>query len=128
ERFHEQWLRERYIVAHGGLRLVLEHSFGIPAVRQSFGRDRLGKPYLVGVPEVQFSLSYSAQRVLIGASAEIPIGVDIERLRPIDGATELAREYGTRSEQVLLERCASASTSARFDRMFLEMWTRKEAC
>jgi 4'-phosphopantetheinyl transferase len=126
ERFHHQWLRDRYIAAHCGLRLVLEHCFGVPATRQSFGSGASGKPYLEGVPRAQFSLSYSGKRVLIAVAADVPVGVDIERLRTIDGAADLVRVFGTRSEQALLERCDPAST--RFDRVFLEIWTRKEAC
>jgi 4'-phosphopantetheinyl transferase len=126
ERFQQQWLRDRYIAGHCALRLVLEHCFGIPAARQSFGSGNSGKPYLEGVPRAQFSLSYSGKRVLIAAATGAPIGVDIERLRPIDGAADLVRAYGTRSEQALLARCDPGTT--RFDRMFLEIWTRKEAC
>jgi 4'-phosphopantetheinyl transferase len=125
ERFHDQWLRDRYTAAHCALRLVLEHCFGIPASSQRFGSGAFGKPYLEGVPQAQFSLSYSEQLILIGAADSIPIGVDIERLRPIEGAVDLACTFGTRSEQALLERCDPGSA---FDRMFLEIWTRKEAC
>jgi len=125
-RFRDPWLRDRYITAHCALRLVLEHCFAIPAVRQSFGLGAFGKPYLEGVPQAQFSLSYSGHIILIGAAADVAIGVDIERLRPVHGAADLARSLGSPVELAALERCVAGS--ARFDRMFLEIWTRKEAC
>jgi len=45
----------------------------------------LGKPRFAEYPEIHFSLSHTDGAVLVGLSDE-PVGVDIEKLRPVRGA------------------------------------------
>src|SRR5690606_7925147 len=106
--------------------LVLEHAFGVPILRQTFEFGPFGKPRLQELPRAHFSLSYSGDRALIGVAWDVLIGVDIEFLRPIAGARELASDLFTSSERSNLERHEPMTRS--FDYAFLEVWTRKEAC
>lgn len=126
DQFHTESLRNRYLTGRCALRLLLEHCFDVPILSQTFTLGPFGKPQLAEAPNAEFSLSYSGDRVLIGLASGIPIGVDIERVRPIDGASELASDLFTCSEQLELERCEPMSRA--YDHMFLETWTRKEAC
>ena len=79
-----------------------------------------GKPYLEGNP-VYFSLSHSEDRIVC-AVADHPVGVDIERCRPVSPG--IMNRICTPAESEYL----SASTS-KDDRVrrFLLLWTRKEA-
>jgi len=126
DRFHDNWLRNRFVSAHCALRLILEDRFGIPAAAQNFEVGRFGKPRLRGMARAQFSLSYSGDRVLIGVASDMPVGVDIERVRSIADSRQLIPALCTDCEKAALDRSSPDGDS--FDLLFLEMWTRKEAC
>ena len=67
-----------------------------------------GKPYFPGHPEVHFSLSHTAGAAA-AALAEVPVGVDIERIRPVSVRT-MERVAGVRTETA-----------------FFRSWVRREA-
>lgn len=123
--FHFPWLLQRYLAAHAVLRGLIAARVGIAPATLRFVSSANGKPTLCGDEILQFSLSYSPGRSLIGIGGRQPIGVDIEEERIIDDAEELANLYFTPIEQHMLDR-------ARSDRdrslSFLHGWTRKEAC
>lgn len=126
DRFRRPELRNRYIAAHGGLRILLRDRYGIPLAAQAMDRNGFGKPHLTRYPQLHFSISYSGQHILMGVSEGEPIGVDIEVLRTIEDAAELMDMHFTEAEQAevrsrgALGKCVS--------RAFLETWVRKEAC
>ncbi len=70
-------------------------------------REPSGKPYLQDAPHLQFSLSHSGAYAVCLCS-DVPVGVDIERIRPVS-ATLWARyladypgeEVGTPAEAIL---------------------------
>lgn len=47
-------------------------------------RSTAGKPYFPDAPQVHFSLSHTDGAVLV-ALGRVPVGVDVERLRPVSG-------------------------------------------
>lgn len=116
--FREERDRRRYLAAHCGLRVLLGDFAGIDAGRMAFSVGPWGKPSLSSHPDVQFSMSYASDRALVGLSSAAEIGVDIEMLRVIEDADELADAYFTEAERADLNGTAS----------FLRGWTRKEAC
>lgn len=63
--------------------------------------NRYGKPEFDGYPDVQFNISHTRQAVLIGLHNE-PIGVDIERIRPVSERS-MQRIAGTTSRQAFFE-------------------------
>jgi 4'-phosphopantetheinyl transferase len=67
-----------------------------------------GKPYFPDHPEVHFNLSHTTGAVLVGLS-EQPIGVDIERIRPVS--------------QRSMQRLAGVDTVEEF----YQSWVRREA-
>lgn len=81
-----------------------------------------GKPRLVD-GSVEFNLSRSGSTVLV-AVAEAPVGVDVERIRPVPGADGVVRHSFAPRE---VGEWWRAPVSDR-DRTFLTGWTRKEAC
>ena len=126
DRFRCEDLSNRYRAAHVARRCVVERCFGILAAAQDYHAGPRGKPYLAGYPQANVSLSYGGSRLLIGIAAGAALGVDIEPLRPIEEAASLAALYYTPCERSLLA-LAGTGTEA-FNRLFLSIWTRKEAC
>lgn len=124
-RFHDVRDRQHYLAAHCGLRQIIEDFAGIAARRVRFSVGALGKPSLCGTSGIYFSISYADDRALVGMSSSADIGVDLEVLRTIEDAGDLADEYFTESERIAY---SAAKAVALDDRCFLQGWTRKEAC
>ena len=68
----------------------------------------LGKPYFPAFPDVHFNLSHTTGAVLVALS-DRPVGVDIERIRPVSQRT--------------MRRLADVGT----ERAFFQSWVRREA-
>ena len=82
---YEQPERDRTLVGHAALRRLLAPELGIDAAAITLtrlcatcGSTDHGKPSLAGVPDIEFSLSHSADLVAV-AIAGVPVGVDVER-------------------------------------------------
>ena len=63
--------RERYILAHGFKRYVLAHYLDIDPVEIVFFTGPQGKPYIKD-SDIQFNLSHSSNRVVLGISKNKP--------------------------------------------------------
>lgn len=125
-RFVHELHRRRYVAAHVALRALLADATGQPAGRLQLQDDALGKPQLVHPIGWQFNLSHSEDWALVGLQrGKVPIGVDIEVLRPVEEALALAGRHYTPSEQAAV---AAAADGVPRQLAFLRVWTRKEAC
>lgn len=126
-RYKTEALRNRYVVAHGGLRVILRDIYGVAVDAQPLSENEYGKPFLRSVPHLHFSISYSVGYVLIGVNdGGGEIGVDIEVPRPIVDAASLAELHYTASERMGMQ--AGHPAEAELSRRFLGVWVRKEAC
>ena len=99
--------RMEVLCAYTMLHLALREQYGwrqIPEITVS----SMGKPGFPAHPDVHFNISHTGGAVLVGISGE-PIGVDIERIRPV-GRRAMLRIAGVASEQA-----------------FFESWVRREA-
>lgn len=116
---------ERAIVARSALRRLLGYRIKIAPRELPIERGASGKPRLaVALPgeEVpQFSVSRSDELCVVAITCGCPIGVDIERLAPVDRLEALAAR--------LLADRESATWSESTDRLeaFYGYWTCKEA-
>ncbi|MEE4453640.1 4'-phosphopantetheinyl transferase family protein [Novosphingobium resinovorum] len=128
ERFGPERLAHRYRAAHAALRLLVQARFGIDAGRQDYGANAHGKPFLRGAPEVQCNISYSGDFALVAVGTGRQIGIDLERVRPVADAAQLAFAHYTDREIAGLAAHAGAGAAAALDRAFLTVWVRKEAC
>lgn len=71
-----------------------------------------------------FNLSHSGDQGLLAIAGEaVPLGADIEMLRPMNDADDLARRYFTAREAATLQSVPAPRRHA----AFLAAWTRKEA-
>ena len=119
ERFVFQRDRSHYIVAHAALRGVLADATGLAPTALEFHQEDYGKPYLPGYP-LHFNLSHAGSLALIAVSAGRRVGVDLEPLRDMPDALELAAQFHPAE-------LAALRTSHPSARAFFECWTRKEA-
>lgn len=120
-------LRASYVTAHALLRLaVVEHPGGPGGIALRdvpLGRNAMGQPRVDGAPQLHVSLSHTAGGVLAACSAGGPIGVDIERVRPLAGRDALA---GRVLGPVGLARWRTTPGECR-EIALLKCWTCKEA-
>jgi 4'-phosphopantetheinyl transferase len=114
--------RERRL-AHIALRILLERRLGSGIRNTPFVVAAKGKPSLAGV-DASFSLAHTRQTALIGIADAGPIGVDIERSRPL--WMPEARRAPIEAEAVALAAGAPLAEPDP-DARFLKAWVRIEA-
>jgi 4'-phosphopantetheinyl transferase len=113
--------RERFVLAAALLRVVVALSVGIAPEEVSIDRrcarcgNAHGRPRVVG-HGLEVSVSHSGALVVIAATSAGRVGVDVERVRPIDHVL-LSDEICRPGEAVLDLGPAS----------FYKLWTRKES-
>ncbi|MCX4825191.1 4'-phosphopantetheinyl transferase superfamily protein [Streptomyces sp. NBC_01142] len=117
--------RERFVVRRGRLRRILGGYLDTSPGELRFVHGPWGKPLLADAPEVCFSLAHSGSLALLAVATGIPVGVDVERFRPIPDAARCAARFFVPGEAVALSR--SRSPSPLTERWFTECWARKEA-
>ncbi|MCB1019522.1 MAG: 4'-phosphopantetheinyl transferase superfamily protein [Bryobacterales bacterium] len=113
--------RERFTSRRAILRRLLAAYIGTAPQRIELHYGPNGKPYLPG-GELELNLSHSADRALL-AFARRPIGVDLEKLRPVEDALEIATRFFSPPETAELAQLEAEERSGRF----LDLWTKKEA-
>lgn len=122
--FHNERARRQFVISRGMLRQLLSRYLDRPTADIQFETEGDGKPVLAGERGVEFNLSHSGEIVVYAVAASRPVGVDLEHLRPIPRAVELANRFLSPEES---ETIASAPQELR-DREFLSSWVKREAC
>jgi 4'-phosphopantetheinyl transferase len=114
--------RERFIAGRGKLRAILSRYAGCRPAELRFEYGAHGKPY-IAAPDLSlhFNLSHSDRFAALAVSSEVEIGIDIEKIRPID--LDIADHYFSRAEVAAL---ISLPADERIDGFF-RCWTLKEA-
>jgi 4'-phosphopantetheinyl transferase len=114
--------RQRYVIQHGLLRVLLGWYFNKPLFSDAFRYGEHGKPYLMAddAHRCFFSLSSSSGTFLI-AIGDKEIGIDMEQSRPDFDYQDIAIQYFSKEEQIYI------ATSAHPEQTFFLLWTRKEA-
>jgi 4'-phosphopantetheinyl transferase len=118
--------RARYAQAHVFLRQTLSRFADVAPAEWRFARGPFGRPYIAGPPsalELDFNLSHTRDWAACVVTRGVACGVDIERIRPVAQAMEIARSRFARQETAELQALAG---DARL-RRFFELWTEKEA-
>jgi 4'-phosphopantetheinyl transferase len=125
-RFLSPLHRDRFAVAHGRLREILGARLGVSPSSLVFDVAQHGKPHLAGAQAgsgVQFNLSHSGDRGLVGWANDRQLGVDIELWRPLGDEAALVRRFFSPVENAAYEGLPAAGRT----QGFFECWTRKEA-
>lgn len=118
--------RTAYILRHAILRHLTGAYVGIPPSRVEFEPSPHGKPALksgLNDQPVTFNMASSWPVVLIALSPDHEIGVDVERIRPLEEASAIARSFFSRSELAALELASAGERQG----IFFKIWTRKES-
>jgi len=117
--------RNRFLVTHAGLRMLLAKYSGDQPSAIEFCHNEFGKPHLQGSRSrgLQFNLSHSGTLALF-AFAQAEVGVDIERIRPEFASEQIAERYFSADEVTALRALPSDQQALGF----FNCWTRKESC
>jgi 4'-phosphopantetheinyl transferase len=126
ERFVVERERRRFIVARATLRRLLAERLEVPARSLRLTKGAHGKPSLAwpfSESGLQFNVSHSGSVAAYAFTYRAAIGIDVEAIRPMADADDIARRFFSRNERSdffsldPVERCVA----------FFRCWTRKEA-
>jgi len=126
DRFRYVEHRRRYIVARAPLRRLLAERlhiapWAVELVETSYGKPRLAPVH--GSPGLEFNLSHSEAIAIYAFTSGGSVGVDVELIRPVPDADDLAKCFFSATETAAL----SALPRDQHSLAFLACWTRKEA-
>ena len=126
KRFYFQKDRTRFVVTHGILRKILGRYLNIEAKRLKFSYGSHGKPAIGGLTDghsLCFNMSHSHGLALFAFTWSRRVGVDVECVRPMPDAEEIAQRFFSPQENAVF-RTVPASKKLE---AFFNCWTRKEA-
>ncbi|HLI09709.1 MAG TPA: 4'-phosphopantetheinyl transferase superfamily protein [Ktedonobacteraceae bacterium] len=124
-RFYFERDRQRWIMAHGVLRILLARYLHLEPEKLLFVSNEYGKPALAPLYEsrLEFNLSHSRDIALYALTNDRQVGVDIEYMKDGIEYDELARVSFSPNERAVLR---SLPQEAKHE-AFFNCWTRKEA-
>ena len=125
-RFHFERDRNRFIAGRGMLREVLGWLLGTEPVRLVFSYGDRGKPQLadsINGQFLHFNVSHSDGLMMAAVCRDCEVGVDIERVRPVETTEPLVTQFFSPEE---LKKWFAMPASRRAE-MFFDHWTRTEA-
>lgn len=125
-RYHFNRDRRRFIVGRGALRLILGLYTGSPPERLEFLTGANGKPYLAkkcNSDKLMFNVSYANRLILYGFTRNIRIGVDVEHIRAMPDAADIAARFFSKRENKKFQALPQSQKRS----AFFQCWTRKEA-
>jgi 4'-phosphopantetheinyl transferase len=126
DRFLFEKHRDRFIVGRARQRQLLGLYQKLPPVEVDFQYDGLGKPSFRGSKPGEglcFNFTNSDQAGMLAVSRDLELGIDLERLRPLQNLEGLAERFFTAAET---EEILAAEGQAQRE-LFFRCWTRKEA-
>jgi 4'-phosphopantetheinyl transferase len=126
ERFVRDTDRQRFIVSHAALRMILGQYLGVPPGHVEMVIAASGKPSLAPAPNLlplHFNLSHSEDLALVGVAFDRRIGVDVEHWRSQVDAESIIKRYFAPGEKA----CWQALPEQERLPAFFRGWTRKEA-
>jgi 4'-phosphopantetheinyl transferase len=118
ERMRRETDKALALTAHRLLCYALKIVYDIVPQPQDFGLEPQGKPYLIAVPDVHFSISHSGSMAMC-ALHNGPVGADIEKIRPV-GKGVAERIMSATERRLYMETDDRQS-------LFFQVWTLKEA-
>jgi 4'-phosphopantetheinyl transferase len=125
DRFCFERDRRRYVCARGALRELLSRYLRVESRDITFRYGTNGKPALDGGLDglLAFNVSHSGELALIAIGRGMELGVDVEAVRPMQDAGDIAARFFAPGEH---ERLMSLPDDERTN-AFFACWTRKEA-
>ncbi|MGK7922688.1 MAG: 4'-phosphopantetheinyl transferase superfamily protein [Trichodesmium sp.] len=121
-KFHFKRDRNRFIIARGTLRKILSKYLKIEPTKLGFSYSDRGKPYLTNT-SILFNLSHSQDLALYAITKVNLIGIDLEYIRPMNDAENLAKRFFSAQEYKLINQLPPQQQQE----TFFKLWTCKEA-
>lgn len=115
--------RSVYITAKFLLRSLLGHYLKANPKEIAFEYSEFGRPSCLKSIDLDFNVSHSGNRIIIGFSKEQTIGVDIEKIKTDFDPLNLAKNFFSREEITALSQTKESDVFQAFYRC----WTRKES-
>ncbi|MEP7152617.1 MAG: 4'-phosphopantetheinyl transferase superfamily protein [Nitrospira sp.] len=119
--------RQRFMLSHGLLRLILGRYVGEETGQIQFEMGAHGKPSLRRrahtCQPIEFSLSHSGQYAVVAVADGRAVGVDVEVCRPDVDALKLAQRFFAPGESQRIAQVHAQEQPG----MFYRYWTGKEA-
>lgn len=125
DKFRFERHRRRFVAGRGELRQRLSRYLGLSPWEVALGYGSDGKPFCTIQPPGQricFNLSHSENSAALAISNGFEVGIDIERIRPIEESVPL-EVFSTRERAEF-----TALPETERQQVFFESWARKEAC
>ena len=126
ERFHFERHRNFFIAARGILRAILSRYSELEPDEWRFNYGPRGKPEIAescGVENLEFNVSHSEEIALYGITRASKIGIDIEKVRSLADAEQIAKRFFSPQEFTWLNQLPVSQKEA----AFFSLWTCKEA-
>lgn len=126
ERFHFDRDRKRFIVSQGMLRMIIGYYIDKEPSRLQFHSGQRGKPYLehsFDNKTLQFNLTHSNEIVLYAFTCSREIGIDVEYIRDMPDAGQIALTTFSSLENKMLQSLPEYQRQE----AFFNCWVRKEA-
>jgi 4'-phosphopantetheinyl transferase len=122
-RLRIQNAKDSFILTRGGLRLLLGRYICQTPTQIEIKYQAKGKPFVSSPAEVQFNVSHSGGLALYAFLTGTIVGVDVEHIRPISNAHDVASRFFNPQEVKEL----ASLPEQNFASSFFTCWTRKEA-
>ena len=126
-RFHFSQDQRRHIVGRGLLRIILGRYLGMDPAEIVFFNGGQGKPRLAPATNgdlLHFNVSHSEGLALYAVTRHREVGIDVERVRPLQEAEQIAGHFFSGRENAEWR----SLPDSRRQEAFFNLWTRKEAC
>ncbi len=126
ERYHFARDRQSFIISHGLLRMILAGYLDMEPGRLQFCYGPYGKLALAETSNcctLQFNMSHSHKLALFAFARDREVGVDVEYIRTIPEAKQIAEHYFSEQEREILH----SLPLSRMYEQFFTYWTRLEA-
>ena len=113
----------RFVAARGMLRELLGQYLGIAPEEIKLETNQWGKPRLSGVAWLRFNLAHSEGMALYAFAWNHPLGVDLEKVRPLENLDGMVSQSFSAAEHRAFYTLPPEKRLAGF----FATWTRKEA-
>jgi 4'-phosphopantetheinyl transferase len=120
--FRSDELRDAFVVRRAALRVVLGRVLDLAPATLAFRTGVHGKPEIVS-DALRFNASASQRLAVIAIARDCDVGIDVEFVRAMPEALDVARNVIGVAEYAQLARLSGAER----DRTFAVLWTRREA-
>lgn len=122
-RFRFDHLQRSFVLARGALRVLLGSYLNTSRSNVRFRYNSSGKPSLASLGRIRFNVSHSSRLAVFAFTLDCEVGVDVEKIRPLQEMDEIAKHFFCAEEAAEL---AALPLDER-ERAFFLCWTRKEA-